>query len=124
MKKKVSILLVLTLVAAMCMSFVTVEASNSAGKWQSGDEYLSVGKSEFEYGEAVAVSFKLDEAEAKRMCVVYKDVNANGTIDDGDHPYWYQGATGATAMSLICPYDGGGGCNRIGISCLYVDKML
>lgn len=109
MKRKIGFLLVLTLVATFCLSFMTVGASgNSAGKWESGEEYLSVGKDTFRYGEAVYIKYKLDNEESKRMCVVYKDVNANGVIDTGDHPYWYQGAGSDDHWGLLVPHDGGG----------------
>ncbi len=109
MKRKISVLLVLTLMVTFCLSFMTVEASeNTAGKWESGEEYLSVGKDTFKYGEAIFIKYKLDAAENKRMCVVYKDVNANGVIDTGDHPYWYQGAGSAEPWALLVPHDGGG----------------
>lgn len=109
MKRKISVLLVLAIVATFCLSFLTVEASeNTAGKWESGEEYLSVGKDTFKYGEAIYIKYKLDTEESKRMCVVYKDVNANGVIDTGDHPYWYQGAGSDDPWGLLVPHDGGG----------------
>ncbi|MBR5280829.1 MAG: hypothetical protein IKU26_07690 [Clostridia bacterium] len=109
MRRKISILLVLAIVATFCLSFMTIEASgNSAGKWESGEEYLSVGKDTFKYGEAIFIKYKLNEAEAKRMCVVYKDLNSNGVIDGDDHPYWYQGAGSTDPWALLVPHDGGG----------------